>query len=173
MERGISLGGMSKSYGLPGLRIGWLVNRDPSFHKRVSELKDYVSICPPAPSEALAFIALRAQGQVWQRSRDIIAEGLPLLRQFVTDQANNHQDHSFEWCEPLGGTFSWVKFQSKRGMTASEYSQKVRQRTGLMMVPSGLFPECRATDDRLRLTYGKTGLKELLEVWERDLKEDH
>lgn len=172
MEKGISLSGMSKSYGLPGLRIGWVVNRDTDFQKRVAELKDYVSICPPAPSEALAFIALRAQQAIWERSRAILANGLPRLRQFV-QQHQNHPKYAFEWCEPMGGTFAWVKFQrSDPSMTASEYTNAVRQRTGLMMVPSGLFPECKASDDRIRLTYGKTGLEDLLQVWEQDLQQD-
>ena len=170
MPRGISLGGMSKSYGLPGLRIGWLVNRDMAFHKRVSELKDYTTICPPAPSEALAFIALRAQKELWQRSHGILQEGLPRLRHFVRNTTTSQSRYSFEWCEPKGGTFSWVKFLDHYGnTTASEFSQAVRQRTGLMMVPSGLFPECLPGDDRLRLTYGKKGLPELLQVLEQDM----
>ncbi|CAB9497196.1 Kynurenine--oxoglutarate transaminase 3 [Seminavis robusta] len=171
MPRGISLGGVSKSFGLPGLRIGWLVNQDRDFHKRVSELKDYTTICPPAPSEALAYIALRAQEQLWQRSHSILQEGLPRLREFVQATTATAQDrYSFEWCEPMGGTFAWVKFSDRHGTTtASEYSEAVRQRTGLMMVPSGLFPECLPENDRLRMTYGKKGVPELLQVLERDL----
>ena len=47
----MSLGGLSKSYGLPGLRIGWLACRDPIFLRAVGVLKDYSTICPPVPSE--------------------------------------------------------------------------------------------------------------------------
>ena len=169
MDRGISLSGMSKSYGLPGLRIGWVVNfgekESKAFHNRVSELKDYTTICPPAPSEALAFIALRSQDALWERSREILETQLPILRRFV-----QRHSHSLQWCEPTGGTFAWVKFQPSTGVTASAYCDAVRRRTGLMMVPSGLFPECQTSDDRIRLTYGKKGLDQLLQVWEQDLQ---
>lgn len=181
MPRGISLGGVSKSHGLPGLRIGWLVNGQelvsPSlFQKRVAELKDYTTICPPAPSEALAFVALRAQEALWQRSRRILAQGLPVLRQFI-----QHRRQSFTWSEPLGGTFAWVKFNNSRddrkssgggsSLTASQYCNTLRQRTGLTIVPSSLFTECKAKDDHLRLTFGKKGLDLLLQVWDRELQQ--
>ena len=172
MPKGISLGGLSKSYGLPGLRIGWLVSGNPAFQRRVQELKDYTTICPPAPSEALALIALRAHDALWHRNRTIVAEGLGLVRQFVLEHSDRHPaDDRFEWCEPQGGTFAWVRLQSHTSMSASDYCQAVRQRTGLMMVPSGLFPECQATDDRIRLTYGRRGLANLLKVWQRDLEQ--
>ena len=182
LPKGISLGGLSKSYGLPGLRVGWLVNTLPRFQQRVKELKDYTTICPPAPSESLALIALRAQPDLWHRNRTILAEGLPVLRQFVLEQKSLDDKGSLfdlEWCEPRGGTFAWVKMVpslenagNHTTTTASEYSQGVRQRTGLMMVPSGLFAEYQADDmrdDRLRLTFGKKGLKNLLQVWQNDI----
>jgi aspartate/methionine/tyrosine aminotransferase len=49
--RGISLCGVSKSWGLPGLRIGWLLCKDGSFLQEVAALKDYTTICSSAPSE--------------------------------------------------------------------------------------------------------------------------
>ena len=49
--RGISLSGLSKTVGLPGLRIGWLASQDEQFMARVGQLKDYTTICPAAPSE--------------------------------------------------------------------------------------------------------------------------
>ena len=63
-KRGITLGGLSKTYGLPGLRIGWLASRDAALMARVTGLKDYTSITPPAPAEALAFVALRAREKI-------------------------------------------------------------------------------------------------------------
>lgn len=171
MVRGISIGGVSKSFGLPGLRIGWVVNSDESFQKRIAELKDFTTICPPAPSEALAFIALRAQDALWERSRLILANGLCHLRQFVLDQ-EEHPEYALEWYEPMGGTFAWVKFQSRKSphqMTASDYCNTIRKKTGLMLIPSGLFPECQA-DDRIRLTYGKKETENLLKVFEQELQ---
>jgi aspartate/methionine/tyrosine aminotransferase len=68
----LSLGVMSKAFGLAGLRIGWLVVRDATVRARLLAYKDYTTICNSAPSEILALIALRAAPQVLARSRRII-----------------------------------------------------------------------------------------------------
>ncbi len=68
-ERGVSLGVMSKSFALAGLRIGWLATRDRDLLARCAAFKDYTTICSSAPSEILALIGLRARDRVLARSR--------------------------------------------------------------------------------------------------------
>ena len=68
-ERGISLGVMSKSFAMAGLRIGWLATRDRELLDRCARMKDYTTICSSAPSEILALIGLRARDRVLARSR--------------------------------------------------------------------------------------------------------
>lgn len=63
-EKGISLGGMSKTFSMPGLRIGWLAMQDETLMKRVAAYKDYTTICNSAPSEILALIGLRNADKV-------------------------------------------------------------------------------------------------------------
>ena len=71
--RGISLGVMSKSFAMAGLRIGWLATRDRDLLARCARFKDYTTICSAAPSEVLALIGLRARDTVLARSREIVA----------------------------------------------------------------------------------------------------
>ena len=59
--RGVSLGVMSKAFGLAGLRVGWIATRDRALRARIAALKDYTTICIAAPSEILALIALGAR----------------------------------------------------------------------------------------------------------------
>ncbi len=59
-ERGISLGGLSKPYGLPGLRVGWLACRNEEALHLFDRVRSYVSICSAGPSEVLAQIALKS-----------------------------------------------------------------------------------------------------------------
>ncbi len=61
LPMGISLGVMSKSFALAGLRIGWLATRDRDLLARIARFKDYTTICSSAPSEILAIIGLRAR----------------------------------------------------------------------------------------------------------------
>ena len=65
----ISLGVMSKSFAMAGLRIGWLATRDRDLLARCAAFKDYTTICSSAPSEILALIGLRARDRVLARSR--------------------------------------------------------------------------------------------------------
>ena len=58
----LSLNVLSKAYGLPGLRIGWIASRDRALLTRFERAKHYTSICNSAPSEALAVVALSAPG---------------------------------------------------------------------------------------------------------------
>jgi aspartate/methionine/tyrosine aminotransferase len=71
-EKAVTLGGVSKSLGLPGLRIGWLASRDPDLLRGASEIKDYTTICSSAPSEILALIGLRAREWLIGRNVSIV-----------------------------------------------------------------------------------------------------
>lgn len=72
-EASITLSGVSKTIGLPGLRIGWLVCKQPKIMERLRELRDYTTICNSAPSEVSAFVACLHswEGQFSQRRRDL------------------------------------------------------------------------------------------------------
>ncbi|CAE8609255.1 unnamed protein product [Polarella glacialis] len=155
-RRRISLGGLSKTLGLPGLRIGWLASRNAAFLNRVAELKDYTSICPPAPSEALAFIALRARRPLLDRCRGIVADGLAALRPFVAE----HTEH-LEWSQPTAGNCVFLRLRGD--VSAGAYCSAIHRRAGLNIVPSSLFEECK--NDRLRVTYGRADLRALLDRW--------
>ena len=81
-ERGLSLNVMSKSYGLPGLRIGWIACADKAVLSRMERMKHYLSICNSGPSERLAKIALRNRDQLLGRNCRIIDENLPKWEAF-------------------------------------------------------------------------------------------
>jgi len=168
-ERGVSLCGLSKTVGLPGLRIGWLAMRDAPLLARVAELKDYVSVCPPAPSEALARIALRHYPQLLQRSSLLLRHNLAAVGRFV----QRHAGEVTLVSEPQGGTFCLVRIGRERGrrghtgeVSASAYADALRSRARLMLLPSALFG---LRDDALRLTYGRLSTPALLARWSSDL----
>ena len=72
-ERAIVLAGLSKTHGLPGLRAGWLLVRDPAVRAALINWKHYTTICAAAPSEALATLALSVHEALAERNRRIIA----------------------------------------------------------------------------------------------------
>jgi len=94
-ERAVSLGSISKSYGLPGLRIGWIATRDGVLRDAVAALKDYTTICASAPSEFLTALALRNRHVLLDRNLAIVRRNLPVLDGFFERHAE-----TFEWIRP-------------------------------------------------------------------------
>lgn len=100
-ERAITLSGLSKSYGLPGLRVGWLATQDAEAMAKLRQMKDYLTICGSAPSEALAIIALRHGEALLQRALATTRRNRELLRAF---------------CEEFPGLFEWAP-EPREGLT--------------------------------------------------------
>ena len=85
--RAVSVGVLSKSYALAGLRVGWLATRTATCWTPSAQVRDYTSLCSPAPSEVLGIIALRAADALLERSRGIIAANLPILDELFAAHA--------------------------------------------------------------------------------------
>ena len=94
----VSLGVMSRTWGLPGLRIGWTATHDAGIAARMAELKDYTTICSSAPSELLAETALRHAERLAGRNTLIIEANLDLLDSFFARHAD-----LFSWQRPKAG----------------------------------------------------------------------
>jgi aspartate/methionine/tyrosine aminotransferase len=101
---GISLGVMSKSFAMAGLRIGWLASHDRELLARCAAFKDYTTICASAPSEILAIIAMRARDRVLARSREIVGANMALLDAFFAE----HGDR-FAWVRPRAGSIGFPR----------------------------------------------------------------
>jgi aspartate/methionine/tyrosine aminotransferase len=152
----ISLWGMSKSFGLPGLRIGWLVSRDKALLERIEALKDYTSICCNAVSELLARVALASAGQVLARNRERIAANQQRMMAF----ARRHSER-LVWLSPAAGPVGLVRLlhEGARGL-----AERVRLDGGALLVPATLFD----LDDRhVRVGLGRANFPVALERWER------
>jgi aspartate/methionine/tyrosine aminotransferase len=130
--RAVSLGVMSKSFGLAGLRVGWIATHDRELLKQVAAFKDYLTICSSAPSEVLALIALRARERVWARARGLIAEGRRAADAFFGKWTDR-----FRWIPPQGGTLCFPEWLG--GGTAEELADALVRETGVLIVPGSLF----------------------------------
>ena len=143
--RAISLSGLSKSFGLPGLRLGWLACRDREVLQRIAVLKDYTTICAPAPSEVLAMIALRNVPRIHQRQIELARSNLLELEDFLARWRSR-----FEWHRPRGGSVCFPRYlgpESTTGLAAAAV-----ERAGIMLVPSEVFGW---GERHLRIGYGR------------------
>ena len=149
-ERGISLGGVSKSYGLPGLRIGWLACRDPALFARMERVKNYLSYCNAAPSEVLAQIALRSGDRILTRNRRIAQQNLALLEEFLAAR-----DDLFDWSVPDGGVVGYPRYLGAEGVDS--FCARLIAEHGVMLLPASLFGSdlLPTPQDHFRIGFGR------------------
>ncbi len=112
-EKGISLNVMSKAYGLPGLRIGWIACQDRDMVVRFERYKHFLSICNSAPSEVLARIALKSRDKILAKNRDIVSQNIAWLNAFFAEFPD-----LFDWREPDGGCVGFIRYHGPDGITA-------------------------------------------------------
>ena len=151
-ENAISLGSMSKTYGLPGLRLGWLVSRNSSLIQRCLELRFYTTICNSAPSEFLCEVALRHREVLVSRNLEIVRRNLPLLEEFFQQNSD-----SFEWIRPDASPMCFPRFKGKQEVT--EFCDELVRNAGVMLLPGSVYDE----PHHIRFGYGRKNMPEALE----------
>jgi aspartate/methionine/tyrosine aminotransferase len=127
----VALGVMSKTYGLAGLRIGWIATQNTPILTRMAVLKDYTTICNSAPSEYLAELALRHHKRIVERNLSIIKENLSLLVEFFT----KYQDR-FEWVPPRAGP---IAFPSLHGEDVEQFCKELVASAGVLLLPGTTY----------------------------------
>jgi aspartate/methionine/tyrosine aminotransferase len=147
-SRGISLGVMSKSFAMAGLRIGWLASHDRELLARCAAFKDYTTICSSAPAEILALIGLRSRDVVLGRSRLIVATNLAVLDAFFVRQRNR-----LTWVRPRGGS---VAFPRLLGDTPIDtFAAELVEAKGVLLLPGSQFNH---PGNHFRIGFGRENL---------------
>lgn len=152
-ERGLSLGVTSKSYGLPGLRIGWIACQNRDVLRRMERMKHYLSICSSGPSERLAIIALQNRERILARNNAIIDENLPKWEAFF-----DRHPGLFDWRRPDGSCMAYPRYLGEEGV--EEWTLRLVEEAGVLLLPSTIYAsELGPTPtDRFRLGLGRRGL---------------
>ncbi len=158
-EKGIVLFGLSKSFGLPGLRMGWLASRAPGLMERWLAFKDYTTICHSAPSEMLALIALRAKEAILSRNRNLVQANLARAESFFAEHST-----LLKWLKPGGGSIAFPAWTGPG--TVETFCQAMLDEQGVMIVPGSIF-DYRGNCFRLGL--GRRNFPEALERVRRHL----
>ena len=159
-DRGISLNVMSKAYGLPGLRIGWIACRDHALLERMEKMKHYLSICNARPSEVLAGIALKARETIFARNRALCAENIGKLDSFFAEYP-----HLYEWTAPDGGCVAFARYLGADGV--EEHCRRLVEEKGVLLLPSSLYVSdlLPIPADRFRVGIGRKNIDAGLAAW--------
>jgi aspartate/methionine/tyrosine aminotransferase len=151
-ERGISVSSLSKAYGLPGLRIGWVASQAPEVLEKAIDIKHYTSICVTSPGEVLALSALRDGAAIVERNLQQMRANLPMMDQFF-ERMGEH----CRWVRPRGGCLGFSRYL--RDKTADSLCQNLLKATGVMVLPGSLYGPYSA---HFRIGFGKKDCKEAL-----------
>ena len=149
-ERGISLGCISKSYGLPGLRVGWIACRDPAILCVIERVKHYLSNCIATPCELLAQIALKASTRILARNRLIADRNVRLLNEFSAARAD-----LFRWHVPDGGVVGYPRYDGADGV--ERFCARLVEEHGVLLLPASVFNSevAHSPDNRFRIGFGR------------------
>jgi aspartate/methionine/tyrosine aminotransferase len=122
---------MSKTYGLAGLRIGWIATHDKELYQRIAVLKDYTTLCNSAPSEFLSELALRHRKAITARNLQIVQYNLALLDDFFARHAER-----FAWMRPSAGP---IAFPQLLNADVESFCAEIVRETGVLLLPGTLY----------------------------------
>ena len=161
-DRCVSLGVMSKGYGLAGLRVGWLVSKDTELLNKVVKYKHYLSICDSVPSEYLTKVALKHNDEILARNTKIIEENIK-----VADAFFDKYDYLFEKKPISCGPVAFHKLLID--MPVKEFCQMAVDKKGVLLLPSSIYD---MDEQYFRMGYGRRGVPEAIAKFEEFLIEN-
>jgi aspartate/methionine/tyrosine aminotransferase len=158
-ERALSLGVLSKAYGLPGLRLGWIACKDRDLLQRLERYKHFLSICNPVPSERLAVIALKARDRILTRNRDLANQNAAKLDAFFAEFPG-----LFEWATPDGGCIGFPRYLGADGVET--FTRRLVEEAGVLLIPASVYRSDlgETPADRFRIGYGRADMDQGLEA---------
>lgn len=155
-EKGISLWGMAKSFGLAGVRVGWICTPDKWLISQILQFKPYLSMCSSAPSEILSAIVLNHR-------EDFLTPNLEKIRKNVAIFQKAVAEGKLPWVEkfiaPVAGSVAFAKI--KCDSTALEWSEALVNERSILTVPSEMF-EYPGT--YLRIGFGRENFESVLNM---------
>lgn len=162
-ENSVSLGVMSKAYGLPGLRIGWIATRSRSIYEKMVGFKFYTTICSSGPSEFLSFIALKHSDELLKRNIAIIQANLQYAQPFFT----RHSD-IFANIPPAAGPIAFHCLKLPKPIT--DFCEDLIRQKGVLLLPGNVY---EFNGNYFRMGYGRKNFAECLMKLDDYLKENN
>ncbi len=150
--KGISLGVMSKAYGLGGVRVGWIATQDERLIKRMLEIKHYLSICNGRTDEQLALIALQHAPQLMQSTHQLIRDNLQRLTTTIESISG------IQWSQTDAGCVAYPRLLD--GASSRLFAKKLLDQTAVMIIPGDCF---MWGDAHFRIGFGRRDFPQALD----------
>ena len=153
-KRVISVSSLSKAYGLPGIRLGWLVTRDAALRQTLLAAKEQIVITGSVVDETIGYEAVRRRDEVLAPIRARSAAALALTRRWMAGQ------DTFEWHEPRGGVVGFPRVRPGVELDMDRFYTHLFQDYGTIVGPGHWFEQ---SDRSFRLGYGWPTIERLEE----------
>lgn len=157
-DHAISLGVTSKTYGLAGLRIGWIATKNRKVYEKMASLKDYTTICNSAPSEFLGEVAMRNRIKLAKRNLGIIKDNLAVMDKFFSRHAD-----LFAWIRPQAGSMAFPRLLNGE---VEEFCDRLAKEAGVLLLPGSVYDD---SNNHFRLGLGRKNLPLAVEKLEEFL----
>ena len=151
-DKAISVGSMSKTYSLPGLRLGWICAREDLINE-INHQRQYNTISVGILDDYFASIALENRNAIQERNFNIMQLGLKTFTEWLTKEQN------VECVIPNGGTTALVKY--KKDMPSRELCRRFQNRTGVALLPG----ETMEMEGYVRIGFCAIALKPALDLF--------
>jgi len=161
-EHAVSLGVISKTYGLAGLRIGWIATKNRKIYEKMASLKDYTTICNSAPSEFLAEVAMRNRQKLAARNVGIIKDNLTIIDRLFTQHATR-----FSWVRPTAGSMGFPRLIKGN---VEDFCDDLVKKAGVLLLPGTMYDD---SNNHFRLGLGRKNLPQAVERLEEYLFSHH
>lgn len=150
----ISISSVSKTYGLPGLRTGWIICRDARLYETFLAAKEQIHICGPILDEELAHRYLLHRDQHFPRIRNDIKEKFTLVKTWMDAQ------DEWEWVEPRGGCVGFPRMRHPESVDIDKFYELLLNKYGTYVGPGHWFEMPR---HYIRLGFGWPAKEQLQE----------
>jgi len=131
-DNALSLGVLSKAYGLPGLRIGWIVTSDKTVLGKMTRMKHYTSICNSAPSEFLSTIALKHSEELLTKNRTIIESNLK-----ISDAFFERYQNLFRYNRQMAGPIAFHEINIDTPV--DDFCKQLVEHSGVLLLPATAY----------------------------------
>jgi aspartate/methionine/tyrosine aminotransferase len=132
-EKGISTNSLSKTYSVPGIRVGWLATQDDFVADECRKIRDYTMICTGVFDDAIAALVLKHKEKVLARARQIVEKNLAILKDWVSNEP------LVSMVFPESVSVSFVKFETLDPAKTEDFAEQLLKETGVLIIPGNRF----------------------------------
>ena len=148
----ISVSSLSKTYGLPGIRVGWIVCRNPELMETFLAAKEQIMICNSVVDEEIAFRFLQKKKERLPAIQKKIRSHFQIVKNWIDSERN------LEWVEPSGGVVCFPRIRTESGVDVTRFYQILNAKYKTFVGPGHWFEMDRRY---MRIGYGWPKMDEL------------